>query len=126
MNLGETAVDLVAEAQPELVSQARYTTGANGTGSNAALVGSIATVICTGLDHTRAQTDQGLYNGADGILRFKTEDEPAAWKTNDAIVGQVIEVLLYGATVWVKVRVMTRRVSLGATRLNVVAEYAEI
>jgi len=117
---GATMIDDMLAMQPNLATQVRYTTE---TGTNGDLVGSVATALSTGLEHVRAQTDQGLYNGADGIVRYKASDEPAAWKADNAICGQVIEVLLYGETIWVRVRVQGRRPIDGAVRLNVTAEF---
>jgi len=119
-DLGETAITAILTAQPTLAAQVRYTAS---TGTTAALVGAVATALCTGLEHVRAQTDQGLYNGADGIVRYAANLEPAAWKADNALCGQVVEVLLYGETTWRRVRVMTRREMAGGVRLNVAAEF---
>jgi hypothetical protein len=117
---GAMMIDAILKAQPSLAAQVRYTAG---TGNTADLTGSVATALCTGLEHMRAQTDQGLYNGADGLVRYKASDEPAAWKADNALCGQVVEVLLYGETAWRRVRVMGRRAMAGAVRLKVVAEF---
>jgi len=83
----------------------------------------VAVALCTGLEHIRAATDQGLYTGAGGVVRYKAADEPAAWKADNALCGQVVEVLLYGETAWRRVRVQGRREMLGGVRLNVEAEF---
>ena len=119
---GEQVIDGILAAQPSLATQIRYTPD---MGNTEALNGAITIALSTGLDHTRAQTDQGLYVGADGQVRYKASLEPTGWKLNNAICGQVVEVLLYGETVWRRVRVTGRRAMDGGVRLNVSAEFAE-
>ena len=117
---GEQVIDGILAAEPSLAAQVRYTAE---TGTTEALLGAVTTALCTGLENTRAQTDEGLYVGADGQVRYKASLEPTAWKANNAICGQVVEVLLYGETEWRRVRVVTRREMAGAVRLSVTAEY---
>ena len=119
---GEIVIDGILAAKPELAAQVRYTAD---TGETTALIGAVEAALCTGLDHVRMTTEQGLYNGADGLVRYKASNEPAAWALNDAICGQVIELKLYGATTWLRVRVTGRRAMAGGVRLNVSAEFAE-
>jgi hypothetical protein len=119
---GATVLSAVASAFPHHAAQVRYTAD---TGATDALVGAVASAFCTGLERVRAHTEQGLYNSADGIVRYALADEPAAWGVADAIVGQVVEVLLYGETTWRRVRVNGRHAPAGMVRLNVNAEFAE-
>lgn len=119
--LGADAIDAILEGMPTLATQIRYTVA---TGTNSELVGIVTGGLSTGLEHARVQTDQGLYNGADGIVRYKTSDEPAAWSADNALCGQVVEILLYGQTAWKRVRVHGRREMDGGVRLNVSAEFA--
>ena len=89
------------------------------------LAGSVTSAICTGIDFTRVSTEQGLLVEHDGVVRYGAAGEPAAWAADNAIVGQVVELKQYGETEWRRVRVLTRRNTLGMVRLNVKAEFSE-
>ncbi len=118
--LGATAISGILADNPELAARVRYTAECGEVG---ALVGEVKTALCTGLEQVHVYTDQGLYSGADGFVRYSLDAEPKEWARNNAIAGQVIELLLYGETVWRRVRVSGRRAMAGAVRLNVSAEF---
>jgi len=106
-------------SQPELAAQTRY------AGKDNSLRGTIASALCTGLERTGTTSEQGLYQAIQGNIRYALTSEPTKWKDNNAIVGQPIEILLYGETIWKRARVLSRSESLGMVRLSLDAEFSE-
>lgn len=117
MGIGQTAFNTIVAAFPENVVQLRY------AGLEPDLAGTIASAFCSGMERVRAQTDEGLVNGADGNVRYLTSAEPSAWA--DGINGQVVEILFYGESEWERFRVASRKPLQGAVRLNLLAEFEE-
>jgi hypothetical protein len=135
-NLGEVAIDIIGGLINDSASQCRY------AGEDTEdFEGTIETVLTTGIEATEEQSEEGSYKRLDGLVRYKLTDEPDSWgvkdsddpgddngKTEPAIMGQVIEVLLAGGTDWdnaIRCRVRNRVVIAGMVRLNVGGEFEE-
>ena len=95
--------------------------------------GSVDDATCTGVERMQMQSEEGLYDGAEGIIRYKLSDEPESWRTKTdnsmGIVGQSVEVKLPNDEDWdeaLKVRVTNRHMMGGAVRLNVIGENEDI
>ena len=120
-DIGKTIVDACRAAMgADVTVDIRY------AGDNDDLNGTVEDAMCTGVEALRAITEQGIYAGKDGTVRYAKEDEPTAWATNQAILGQVVEVQLPGETEWSKLRVSHRLVIAGAVRLTVTGEFDEV
>ena len=136
-NLAATALDAIRTMIPDTNAQIQY------AGDNDALDGTIAEAICVSVENMRAMSEQGNYNSKECIVRYKLADEPDEWgikldgdettpgtgKTNPAIMGDLIDVLLPGDTEWddaVRARVQNRIVMAGMVRLNLIGEHEEI
>jgi len=120
MSDGTDILDGATEMWPDNVVAIRY------AGENADLTGTVTDAFSTGVEALRAITEQGMYNGQDGIVRYAQSDEPTAWATDHAIVGQVVEVQLPGDEDWSRLRVARRLVMAGAVRLNLTSEFEEM
>lgn len=121
-DIGAEAVAAVYSALSDAQVQLRY------AGSDTDLAGTITTVIGTGIEETRQPTDEGMYNLESATARYASADEPDAWGTNRAIMGQPVEMLLHGDTDWDearKLRVANRKVFAGGVRLDLIAEFEE-
>lgn len=116
---GAEMITSLLASQPELAAQTRY------AGKDNSLRGTIASALCTGLERTGTTSEQGLYQAIQGNIRYALTSEPTKWKDNNAIVGQPIEILLYGETIWKRARVLSRSESLGMVRLSLDAEFSE-
>ena len=122
----------MADIAATIISALRTAMGADVTvairyaGDNADLTGTISDAMCTGVEALRAVTEQGLYSGQDGMVRYAKADEPTAWATDQAILGQVVEVQLPGETEWSRLRVARRLVMAGAVRLTLTSEFEEV
>lgn len=114
MGLGEESVEHAMTTWPGRVVAVRY------AGDNDALTGTIASAFCAGIDAARMVTEEGIYSGAAGSVRYKTADEPTGWAAG--INGQAIEIQYSGGS-WIRLRVRGHRECEGATRLDVAAEY---
>jgi hypothetical protein len=117
MNIGVTAITYLKATFPSNVATVRY------AGQNGSLDGSVE-AFCAGIERTRAQTEEGLYNGADASIRYLSSAEPTAWA--NAINGQVIELQFADTDEWIRLRVTNRKALQGAVRLNVTAEFEEV
>ena len=97
------------------------------SGHDADLDGTITEAFQSGMELVRATTDEGNVDGAEGNVRYITTAEPSGWASavngQPAINGQVVEILFYGETVWMRFRVATRLPLEGAVRLNLTAEF---
>lgn len=122
-DFGDTLIDAITTAIPDSTSaQIRY------AGDNTTLDGTISTAICTGIEESNLATEQGMYAGKAGIVRYKQSDEPSAWFADQqpVIIGELVEVLLPGETDnWTKCRVANRLAQSGMIRLDVEAPYQE-
>ena len=120
-DIGKTILDAcIAAMGADVTVDIRY------AGDNADLDGTVTDAMSTGVEMLRAITEEGMYSGKTGVVRYAKEDEPTAWATNQAILGQVVEVTLPGETEWSKLRVAGRMVMAGAVRLTLTSEFEEV
>lgn len=136
-NIGATVVDAIRAALPDTNAQIRHAGD-----DEDALAGTVTGCVCTGIEMFRDMTEQGAGTSKEGNVRYKLADEPAAWSVKDAgdnvtpgagrsepaIMGAKVDVLLPGYTDWddaVTCRVNNRIAMAGAVRLSVVALYEE-
>jgi hypothetical protein len=134
-NLGDKVVGDIQGKLADAQAQVRY------AGEDTSLDGTITEAVCTGLERSKENTEQGQYRAIEGLVRYKKADEPDAWgaitkddesgeKVEIPIMGQLVEVLLSPDTDFddgtpVKARVRNRMVQGGAVRLDVEAEFQE-
>jgi len=74
----------------------------------------IEDATCSGLDKTRASTEQGQVDQLAGTLRFPLADCPKPTDQDGGIgLSGRIDVKLYGETDWVTYRVLGTRITAG-------------
>ena len=112
----------IASAMPSISISIRY------AGPDPLMSGTIINALCTGLERIRVPTDEGIVDSADGIVRYVSTAEPAAWgiqtdSQSPAINGQVVELQFSDSPAWRKARVIARKVIAGMVRLTLEAEH---
>ena len=81
----------------------------------------IEKALSVGIRAVKTETEQGLYNGIDANVRIinTTDLKPALTE------GDVIEVLPYGGSDWIKCRINGRAEHAGIIRLSLESAYNE-
>jgi len=119
-SIGSTALAAIFGTLDDQIARLRY------AGSDATLNGTVEQTFIAGIERTNIPTENGTYNSIAGAVRYDAANEPAAWSTNNAIVGEPVDVLEYGKTEWAAARVASRTQVSGAVRLQLNAEFQEI
>ena len=81
----------------------------------------ITRALCPRSGSARAYTEQGVVPGAVIDVRWKVSEEPAGDKFEN---GAVVELLPYGATEWITLRISERHMSGTIVHVILEAHYA--
>jgi hypothetical protein len=108
MTLGETLIDSMWQSLPDARATATYG-GAT-----------IAQAVCSGVDESWQETEQGVAVANASAVRYALTGEPTEWG-GKAIIGKVIDLTVGGESY--RARVTGRAVVAGAVRLTVIAEF---